>query len=150
MLKMSTSEIQSAVMKVDEFPLSEHSENKTKKWKQLTLYDCNKSKKRFSFSTTSSSSRLPWGHKQNNIYCPLPLWDELCRAGGGGRGGGEGPRARTCWAALSDSTANSTERLFSDWRSVPQVFCEEAKAGRDEASEPSVLQREQQYYRDRM
>lgn len=50
----------------------------------LTLYDCNKSRKRFSFSTTSSSSRLPWGHKQNNIYYPLPLLDERSRAGGGG------------------------------------------------------------------
>lgn len=45
----------------------------------------------------------------------------------------------TCWAALSDSTANSTDRLFRDWRRVPQVLCEEAKEGRDEASEPSVL-----------
>lgn len=48
---------------------------------------------------------------------------------------------RTCWAALSDSTANSTDRLFRDWRRVPQVLCEEAKEGRDEASEPSVLKK---------
>lgn len=49
---------------------------------------------------------------------------------------------------MSDSTANSTERLFSDWRRVPQVLCEEAKEGRGEASEPSVLQKIQ-YYRGR-
>ena len=45
----------------------------------------------------------------------------------------------TCWAALSDNTANSTDRLFRDWRSVPQVLWEEAKEGIVEASDPSVL-----------
>lgn len=40
---------------------------------------------------------------------------------------------------MSDSTANSTDRLLRDCRSVPQVLCEEAKDGRDEPSEPSVL-----------
>lgn len=61
--------------------------------------------------------------------------DKCSRAGGGD----EGLRFCTCWAALSDSTANSTDRLFRDWRRVPQVLCEEAKEGRVEPSEPSVL-----------
>lgn len=46
----------------------------------------------------------------------------------------------TCSAALSDSTANSTDRLFRDWRRAPQVPREEAQGGREEPSEPNKLQ----------
>lgn len=65
--------------------------------------------------------------------------DECSRAGG--EEGGRGVWSRTCWAALSDSTANSTDRFFRDWRRVPQVLCEEAKEGRAEVSEPRELPR---------
>lgn len=53
------------------------------------------------------------------------------------RDGGVG--GYTCWAALSDSTANSTDRLFRDWRSAPQELWDEAQDGRQESSEPKTL-----------
>lgn len=100
-------------------------------WTRLTLYDCSRSRKRLSFSTTSSFSRLPWGR-----FPRQHLLAQDSRAGGGDGGVG----GYTCWAALSDSTANSTDRLFRDWRRVPQVAWEEAQGGRGEPSEPNKLQ----------
>lgn len=70
----------------------------------------------------------------NNIYfCHLAHYR---KAGGGMEEWGGG---FTCWAALSDSTANSTDRLFRAWRRAPQVLWDEAQVGREEPSEPKAL-----------
>lgn len=40
---------------------------------------------------------------------------------------------------MSDSTANSAQRLLRDWHSVPQVLSEEAMEGREALFDPSAL-----------
>lgn len=75
--------------------------------KRLTLYDCSKSKKILSFSTTSSSSRLPWGHFQNRIYfCHLPYHG---RAGGGMEEWGVLPAEQLCPTARRTPQTDSSE-----------------------------------------
>lgn len=73
--------------------------------KVLTLYDCSKSRKRFSFSTTSSSSRRPWGHQHNNIHYSCRFW----AAGGGDEGLRAVPAEQLCQTARQTPRTDSSE-----------------------------------------
>ena len=101
----------------------------------LTLYDCSRSRKKFSFSTTSSSSLRPWRQWHGKGWSLA----KVLQNGAWKTPSQTGLQVFTCWAALSDSNANSTERPLRDFLKVAQVLWEEARGGIDEASEPSVL-----------
>lgn len=95
--------------------------------KRLTLYDCSKSKNRLSFSTTSSSSRLPWGHVQNNIYfCHLAHYSRA----GGGMGGGS-PAEQLC------PTAQRTPQTDSSETDAEPPRCSETRPRVEERNHPS-------------
>lgn len=89
------------------FSLTRYSHNnKSHLNKRLTLYDCSKSKKKLSFSTTSSSSRLPWGHFQNIYFCHLAHYS---RAGGGMEELGVLPAEQLCLTARQTPQTDSSE-----------------------------------------